>query len=210
MDTTIGFPNHSGTLLLLGLASGVLSCLAYLPYIRDTIKGQTQPQRASWLIWSVLGSISLVSQIYEGATSSLWFAGVQVTGTIIVFGLSVRSGLGKYLHKTDYAILLFASFGLLLWLFTENAAYALAISIGISLLGGTVTVTKAYQNPDSETLSTWVISLIASICAALSVGRVDWILLSYPLYLFTLYTAFVIAIVAGRTREQGVLLELKS
>ena len=209
MDTTIGFPTDAGTLLLLGLASGVFSCLAYLPYIRDTIKGQTQPQRASWLIWSVLGSISLVSQIYEGATSSLWFAGVQVTGTIIVFGLSVRSGLGKYLHTTDYTILVFVAFGLLLWLFTENAVYALAISIGISLLGGTVTVLKAYRNPESETLSTWVISLIASICAALSVGRMDWILLAYPLYLFTLYTAFVIAIVTGRAREHGVLVELK-
>ena len=72
-------------LLFFGIASGALSTFAYIPYIIDTVARRTQPQRASWLIWSVLGSIALISQIYEGATSSLWFAGVQVSGTIIVF-----------------------------------------------------------------------------------------------------------------------------
>ena len=53
-------------------------------------------------------------------------------------------GVGRFLNRTDYLILAAAGVGLLLWYFTENAAYALAITISISLLGGSVTVTKAY------------------------------------------------------------------
>ena len=189
-------------LLFFGIASGALSTFAYIPYIIDTVARRTQPQRASWLIWSVLGSIALISQIYEGATSSLWFAGVQVSGTIIVFLLSITAGNGKYLSRTDYCILLAASIGLVLWYFTENAAYALAITISISLLGGVATVTKAFYDPDSETLVTWVVSLVASICAILSVGKFDIIILAYPLYLFTLYLAFVAAIILGRFRHK--------
>jgi len=186
--------------LLFGVASGILSLLAYIPYIVDTATRRIQPQRASWLIWSVLGSIALGSQIYEGASASLWFAGVQVSGTVLVFVLSIRVGSGKYLTRIDYVILGIASVGLLLWYFTETAAYALTITISISLLGGIATAVKAYRDPESETLITWVIFLIASVLAIFSVGGTDLILLAYPLYLFTLYLVFVLAILFGRAR----------
>jgi len=190
------------SLVFFGVASGVLSTFAYIPYIIDTARRRTRPQRAAWLIWSVLGSIAFVSQVYEGATSSLWFAGVQIAGTIIVFSLSIWVGRGNYLAKTDYLILLAALAGLILWYFTETAAYALAITISISLLGGLATAIKSYKDPKSETLITWVVSLIASACALLSVGKMDLIILAYPLYLFTLYFAFVVAILAGHAREK--------
>ncbi len=205
MNTLFATLTSGNAMLMLGIASGVLSTIAFIPYIVDTIARRTHPQRASWLIWSVLGSIALVSQIYEGATASLWFAGVQVSGTIIVFLLSIRRGSGRFLSNNDYAILLAASVGLVLWYFTENAAYALAITISISLLGGLATAVKAFHDPDSETLSTWVISFIASACAMLAVGKMDFVLLAYPVYLFTLYLAFIVAILLGRARRSEAL-----
>ncbi|QMU59536.1 MAG: hypothetical protein GKR98_15925 [Boseongicola sp.] len=187
--------------IIFGVLSGVLSTYAYIPYIIDTVAGRTQPQRASWLIWSVLGSVAFFSQVYEGATSSLWFAGVQVGGTIIVFFLSIRKGLGAYLNRTDYFVLVAAAIGLILWYFTETAAYALTITISVSLLGGVLTAIKSYGDPGSETLVTWVVSFVAAICAMLAVGTFDLILLAYPMYLFTLYTVFITAILLGRARQ---------
>lgn len=187
--------------IALGILSGVLSSFAYIPYIRDTLARRTQPQRASWLIWSTLGSIAFFSQIYEGAGSSLWFAGVQVGGTIIVFLLSIHRGTGGFLKRSDCLVLACAAIGLILWYFTENAGYALAITTSISLLGGSMTVVKAYRDPQSETMQTWVMSLIASTFAIISVGNVDWVLLAYPLYLFTLNGAIVMAIALGQERD---------
>lgn len=201
MDQWLSDPN---LLWFLGVAAGVLSTIAYLPYIVDTTAGRTQPQRASWLIWSILGTIAFFSQIYEGATASLWFAGVQVSGTVTVFLLSIWKGQGVYLRKADYLVLAIAGVGLLLWYFTETAAYALAITISISLMGGALTVTKSYARPESETLITWVISLVASICALFAVGKFDPVLLAYPTYLFTLYTLFVGAILLGRRRNAQI------
>lgn len=203
MYPVMDYLSSAEMLMLFGIASGVLSTFAYIPYIIDTAARRTRPQRASWLIWSVLGSIAFFSQVFEGASSSLWFAGVQVSGTIIVFVLSIWVGQGRYLSRSDHAILGAASIGLLLWYMTDNAAYALAITISISLLGGVATVVKAYNDPDSETLITWVVSFVASLCAVLSVGRLDFTLLAYPLYLFTLYLAFIVAIVLGRVRQRA-------
>jgi len=193
-----------------GLLSGVISIYAFIPYIVDTANKRTHPQRASWLIWSVLGSIAFFSQIYEGAGASLWFAAVQVSGTIIVFVLSIRSGSGTYLKSSDCVILFAAVIGIILWYFTENAAYALAITISISLMGGSVTVIKAFKEPESETMSTWVISLIASVCAIVSVGKVDFILLAYPLYLFVLYCAIVFAMLLGKLIKREIANQLRS
>ena len=199
------FANPVSLPVAFGLMSGLLSLFAYAPYIRDTLAGRTQPQRASWLIWSVLGSIAFLSQVYEEAGSSLWFAGVQVGGTIAVFLLSIRRGVGGFADGKDCLVLTYAAAGLVLWYATENAAYALAITIGISLLGGAVTVAKAYRAPESETVSTWFLSFVASCCAILAVGAVDWVLLAYPLYLFTLNGAIVGAVMLGRLRDAAVV-----
>ncbi len=195
------FAEHKAAIpVAFGVLSGIISTFAYLPYIRDTIAGRTQPQRASWLIWSVLGSIAFFSQVYEGAGASLWFAGVQVSGTIAVFLLSIFLGVGGFLSRRDCAVLICAAMGLVIWYFTETAIYALIITISISLLGGAVTVVKAYQDPDSETMSTWLLSFIAATCAIVSVGTPDGVILAYPLYLFTLNGAIVGAMVLSRMR----------
>ncbi|MEM9343131.1 MAG: hypothetical protein AAGA87_08810 [Pseudomonadota bacterium] len=184
------------------MVSGALSAVAFLPYILDTLRRQTQPERASWLIWSVLSTIAFFSQVYEGATTSLWFVAVQVSGTILVCLLSVKRGVGGFMRRSDRWILIAAALGLMLWYFTSSAAYALAVTISISLLGGSVTVLKAYFEPRTETFSTWVLFLIASALALFSVGELDWVLLAYPMYLTTLYGAIVLAMVIGRARER--------
>ncbi len=183
-----------------GIISALLSCFAFLPYIRDTLTGQTQPQRACWLIWSLLGSIALGSQIYEGASASLWFAAIQVGGTIVVFLLSIARGSGHFLKPGDGYVLAAAAVGMGLWMITETAVYALAITITISMLGGAVTIRKAYLAPRSETMSMWVCSCIAATFAVLSVGTLNWVLLAYPIYLLCLNGGIVVAIIMGRTR----------
>ncbi|MEL7012179.1 MAG: hypothetical protein AAFO72_02750 [Pseudomonadota bacterium] len=189
---------------LLGIVSAALSTWAFCPYILNTLRGRTKPQRASWLIWSVLSSIAFVLQIYEGAIESAWFVGSQAFGTVTVFLLSLRYGSGNLLGRQDAAVLIVALMGLIAWKLTDTPAYALAIIIGISALGGSVTVTKSYRFPSSETLTTWVLFAVASFLAVIPVQTAGWMLLAYPLYLFVLYTAIVLAILFGqRMRRLG-------
>jgi len=185
-------------LVVFGLASAVLSILAYFPYIVDTLAGRTRPQRASWLIWSVLGSIAVLSQWHEGATHSLWFAMAQVGGTICVFVLSILFGVGGFLSRRDRWVLGTAALGLGAWYVTDTPAYALAITIVISLIGGVATVAKSYTAPETETLSAWVLSGLGSIFALLAVGPSGGILLAYPLYLLILNGTIIMAVVLGR------------
>lgn len=185
----------------IGVVAAVLSIYAFVPYARDVVACRTRPQRASWLIWAVLSCIALGSNIAEGASASLWFAVIQCAGTVAILLLAISRGAGQFMVAGDGYILTAAAVGLALWAATDNAAYALGVTITISLLGGYATIRKAFLDPASETLSTWLICCAAACLAIASVGQFDWVLLAYPLYLATLYGAVVVAIVLGRARR---------
>ena len=174
-----------------GAIATVLSIVAFLPYMLHTLRGRTRPHRACWLIWSVLAVISFFSQLYEGATTSLGFAAAQAGCTALIFLLAVVRGQGTFMSRADAMVLSVAGIGLVLWYLTESAAYALMISITISLMGGMLTVQKTYWFPDSETMATWAMSFVAACFAILAIGSTDWLLLAYPIYLFVLNGAVV-------------------
>ena len=196
---TIGSAQVTSIFALMAL---LLSLIAFFPYIRDTIALRTQPQRASWLIWSILSSIAFFTQIAEGATTSLWFIGAQFACTFSIFKLSIWYGSGCYLSRHNLSIFAAAAIGLLLWYLLENTAYTLAIIIMISAMGGYATVIKAYRAPETETLSSWFMLMAASICGIASVGVLHWMHMAYPIYLFGLYGSIVTAIILGRSRDQ--------
>ena len=186
-------------LQILGLFSGFLSIVMYIPYLRDIFRHTTKPERASWLIWSVLGGIAFFSQLAKGATNSLWLTGAQTFGVFVVFILSLRYGVGGLVKKDIYALIT-AGLGLFAWYLTNEPAIALIFVIIIDAIGGLLTVLKAYENPDSETLITWLLSGTSGIFATLSIGSLNYVLLAYPVYIIAINYAVVTAILLGKRR----------
>ncbi|HEX7042827.1 MAG TPA: hypothetical protein VF189_06250 [Patescibacteria group bacterium] len=182
---------------ILGIASGLISVSAYIPYIIDVIKKTTQPERASWLIWFVLTAIAFFSQLAKGASNSLWLPGIETCGLGIVLILSLKYGVGG-LVKKDLLALAAAGIGLILWYFTKEPAVALYIIIGIDSIGTVLTVQKAYEDPESETFITWVLVAVAGILSMIAVGKIDIILLSYPFYIFLANAAVAFAMMIGK------------
>jgi len=182
---------------LIGILSGLLSTSSYVPYVRDIFAKKTKPERASWIIWSVLTGIAFFSQLAKGASSSLWLPGLETCGVTIVFILSLKYGVGG-LTKRDILILFSAAAGVVLWYFTKEPAVALYIIIGVDSLGTIPTIIKSYQEPETETFTTWILLSIAGILAMISVGSWNIILLSYPFYFFAANAGTALAMILGK------------
>lgn len=182
-----------------GYISAIVSAFCYLPYIRDILRLKTKPERASWFIWTILGSIAFFTQLAKGATNSLWLTGVETVGVTTIFLLSIKFGSGGF-KRRDIIALVVAFMGLIVWMLTKEAAYALLIIIGIDGAGAVLTVIKAYEDPESETMITWLLAGIAGIFSLLSVGSLNMILLIYPFYIFVINFAVVIAMHLGKQR----------
>jgi hypothetical protein len=188
--------------MAIATASAVVGTGAFLPYIRDVLRGRTIPCRASWLVWSILSAVAFASLVYEGATWSLAFVGVQCGGTILVCCLSLAFGRSVSLRIIDKAALAAAASGLLLWWLTSSGVWALGLSIAIGTIGGLMTAMKAALQPRSETLRTWLAFTASAVLAVLSVRAVDPVLLAYPAYLATIYAMISLAVVVGRRRQR--------
>ena len=101
-------------LLAFGLLSAVVGLYAFAGYARSILCCSTRPQRATWLIWSVLVSVRLMAQIAEGAGVSLWFAGVLTGCTFIIFLLSRCCGFGGIGNSTNLSNLMAVGVGVCL------------------------------------------------------------------------------------------------
>jgi hypothetical protein len=188
-----------------GLIAGVLSASCYVPYIRDILSGTTRPERATWLIWTVLGLILLVSQLAKGASASVWLTVAQTAGVTTIFLLSLKYGEGG-LARSDIIALAVAAAGLVAWYFTREASVALYIAIGVDFSGGILSVVKAYRDPESETALTWLIAAFAGAFGMLAVGLDGPIaLLAFPTYYLVislmLYGAIQLGHRKGAPRE---------
>lgn len=184
---------------IFGYISAILSILMILPYIRDILLFKTKPERASWLIWTVLGFISFFSQLAKGATDSLWLTGGQTFAVLIILLLSIKYGVGG-LTKRDIRALIAAGIGLVIWYVTKEAAWALFIVIGIDSVGTSLTAIKSYEDPESETFSTWIISGTSGIFGTLAVGSFNLVLMAYPFYIIFANYLIVAMMLLGKRK----------
>ena len=187
--------------VLCGLIAGLLSLYGYIPYIYDTLRGRCRPQRSSWLIWSVPSCVFFYTHVTEGAGASLFFAAVQCVCTVIVFLTSLRWGMGSFLRAPDVCAIGVACIGLALWYWTHDPLIALGLSILVGMSGGVMTVIKAYKRPHTESFGPWVIAAVASTLSLVAVGEMNWVLLAYPAYLWTLRVVIVGAMVLSPYRS---------
>lgn len=188
-------------LAIFGYISAILSILMVVPYIRDIFLLKTKPERASWFIWTVLGFIAFFSQLAKGATNSLWLTGGQTLAVLMIVLLSIKYGVGGF-TKRDIRALIAAGIGLILWYITKEAAWALLIVIAIDSVGTLLTAIKSYENPESETFSTWVISGTSGIFGAFAVGAFQPILLAYPVYIIIANYTIVVTMLLGRRKHK--------
>lgn len=126
---------------------------------------------------------------------------MQTFWTMLIFLLSLRFGAGG-LTKRDLKALAVAVLGLVLWYFTKEAAIALFIVIIVDAAGSFLTIMKAYEDPKSETMSTWFLSGLSGFFATLAVGSFNFILLSYPVYIWLVNWMVVAAMIIGSKRLQ--------
>ncbi|HYN52750.1 MAG TPA: hypothetical protein VES62_17655 [Thermoleophilaceae bacterium] len=176
---------------------GVLAVLAgvadTVPYIRDTLRGVTRPHRGTWLIWSVLATVVCLSQRADGATWSLLMPATQTVLTSLIFILAIRRGVGG-VSASDRAVMAIAGAGVIGWIIADEPIVATACVIAADAIAAAMMVPKTYRDPDSETLSTFLLASLSGALAAGAVGSPELSLLLYPLYFVVVNGALALLI----------------
>src|SRR5487761_1569093 len=175
-----------------GILSGVVIFFGGPPYLFDILKGKTKPQRTTWFIWTILGVISFTSQLKLGAHWSLEYVGLNAARNLAVFLLSLKYGIGGW-RKLDILALCIATLGVIIALTVHSPLVALLGSILADFSGTSLTLYKTYLQPSTETTITWFFMGTSALCATLSVGKLDFSLLLYPVYLSVVTYGVIVA-----------------
>ena len=185
---------------IFGILAGILSVVCYIPYLRDIFQKKTTPHSYSWLIWSILQAVGVVAIIVgQGGYFSILGIAVGAFFCLIVFLLSLKFGT-KNITKLDTASLIGAFIAIEIWIFTKDPLYSVILISVIDFLGYIPTMRKGYEEPYTETLSTYVASAVSLALALLALTTYS---LTTTLYLATLVfsnSLFVLILLYRRGR----------
>lgn len=181
---------------MIGIIAGVLAIGGYIPYIYSILAGKTQPNRATWFIWTIVGGLLAFSYIAEGDQHSIWLPLGYFVGPLMVALLSLRYGYAEW-TKLDTICIVAAIISVIPWILSDNATLTLLINVIIDSTGAIPTLVKTFREPETEDLTAWLIFFIANTLQLFAISM--WNLAAlYPIYLFFLAGAMVAFIVKGK------------
>jgi hypothetical protein len=175
-----------------GIVAGIISLAAFVPYILSILRGETKPNRASWLIWTVVGGMLAVSYRESGAGDAIWVPVSYVVGPLATFIASLRYNDGEGWSGLNKLCIIASAGSFVLWLvlfsfFGKNPGVPLTvmyINIFIDGMGALPTLRKSFHEPESEDRLTWALFITGNTLNLLAVDYWSVETGSYPLYMF--------------------------
>jgi len=137
---------------ILSIISIALTFIAFFPYIRSIVLGETKPHVFSWIIWGSTTFVVFLAQLEDNGGVGAWPIGVSGVITLFIAALSYFKRADISITKTDWLFFIATMSALPFWYFTSNPLWAVIILTVVDILGFGPTVRKSYQQPYSESL----------------------------------------------------------
>jgi hypothetical protein len=186
--------------IILAVLSNLIHITAFIIYNKDLLKGESNPNRASWGIWAFITILNFTSY---GSMSGDWIKSLLPTISAILcigtFFLTLFKG-GKFVfNKWDVTALSLSIFASLVWISLQSATYAnLILQIAVTI-GFIPTVKSVVSKPENEKPLPWFLWSSAFIFAILLVilrWNNQWQDLVYPIN--ALLWHFAVAVISCR------------
>jgi hypothetical protein len=168
--------------VFLAAASSVVGIACFIPYIRDVFRRKTKPHNYSWLIWTLLQSIAVVAMLGGGAGIGVASLAIGAMLCAFVFFLSLRYGTSN-ITVFDKICLAGALLATVVYVFLQDAFLSVLVVTFTDLIGFLPTFRKAYEEPYTETPSTYALSSLSSL---LALGALASFTFTTSIYLTTL------------------------
>ncbi|MFZ1250541.1 MAG: hypothetical protein WAR37_03810 [Candidatus Microsaccharimonas sp.] len=178
------------------IGAGIAS-LGGLYYLYETIRGNTKPNRITWLLWGLFPMIIFIAQKAQGVEGLSW---VSFAAGFTPFLILLASFLNKKAYwKTeprDYYLMAAGVVGLLLWYLTDNPNLAILFALLADLMAGLPTIIKSYKHPETESWVAYAISTVGFGLSILAIQSFSFETFAFVFYLFVVNA--LLAVFASR------------
>ncbi len=153
-------------------------------YARDTLRGRTQPNRVTWMLWTLAPLIAFAAEVVQGVgLASLMTLAVGVGPLLVVIASNLDPRAYYRLTRFDGICAVLSLAALVAWGLTGTGNIAIMFSILADLFGLVPTLRKARRDPASESASAFVASGCGAIITLLTVSVWTFANVGFPLYI---------------------------
>jgi hypothetical protein len=183
---------------LLSAIAIALTILAFFPYIRSILKGETKPHVFSWVIWGSTTFIVCLAQLADEGGAGAWPIGVSGIITLYVAILAYLKKSDSSITKPDWLFFILAMASLPVWYLTSNPLWAVVILTTADVLGFGPTFRKAYIRPFEEQLMFFVIMTIRNLISITALEYYSLTTVLFPAVIATVCLIFIPMVIYRR------------
>lgn len=177
------------------ILGAVLSIAGCGKYALHTVRGQAQPNRVTWFLWTTAPMIGFVAQLGSGVgLSSIMTLSVGL-GPLIIFVASFANSASYWrISAFDIGCGLVSVAALVVWLSLDSPTVAVVFAILADLVAGVPTIRKAWRSPATETAVAYALSATNAAITLLTIDRWGVATWSFPVYIAALATSLFLIV----------------
>jgi hypothetical protein len=154
-------------------------------YIRETLKGNTKPNRVSWTIWFIAPIVASAISFSKGAGISalpIFMAGF-IPFLVIIGSFWNKNAYWK-LGKLDYICFALSIFAIVSWIFLKEGTLVTICAILADGIAFIPTYVKSWTNPETETLSSYYSGSFNALLSIFTLTAFSFNTAGFATYLF--------------------------
>jgi len=169
-------------------------------YLRDTLRGKTQPNRIAFFLWALVPMIGVAAALSEGVTFAALPVFAAGFGPLLVFLASFVNKKAYWkISRFDWACGALSVLAVILWQMTNNPDLAIAFAVLADFSAALPVIKKCWTHPHSETSIFYLTAVFNQSTAFLAMKDFSFTEVAFPLYLLSICVAFY-AIITIRKR----------
>ncbi|MGH2445009.1 MAG: hypothetical protein ACRDGD_03095 [Candidatus Limnocylindria bacterium] len=186
------------------IIGAIIGSLGGFYYLYETVVGNAQPNRITWLLWGIFPMVIFVAQRAQGVEGLSWASFVAGFTPLLIVAASFFNQKAYWKSEPrDYYLMAAAIVGIILWAITDNPILAILFSLLADMLAGIPTLIKSYRHPQSESWIAYAISTFGFGISFLSVQTFNFENTAFVAYLFVMNGACALLASRGRKPKQA-------
>jgi hypothetical protein len=174
-------------------------------YIKDVVRGDTKPNRVTWLLWSIaplIGTAAAITNDVECAVLPVFMSGF---GPLLVFIASFVNKKSYWkLEKFDYGCGFLSLLALILWWITKIPEVAIIFAIASDGLAAVPTLVKSWKYPETENAGPFTAGIFSSLTSFAAIKIWNFSALAFPIYLVIVNISITLAIYRQKLSKKNL------
>jgi hypothetical protein len=168
-------------LVFVGAAAQLVGIFSY---IKATLRGQTKPNKVTWLMWSIAPIIAVSAAFSDGVRWAVLPTFMAGFGPLLVFITSfINKNSYWKLERFDYLCGFFSALALILWAITKEANVAIVFAILSDGSAAIPTLIKSWRHPETESVGPYIAGLFSALTSFTAIKTWNFASLAFPTYL---------------------------